>query len=50
MLITEGEVAIILIIPTKQLKLTPAEYSSILVGVRGKITIECDRSGSEGVG
>ncbi|MGF1590048.1 MAG: hypothetical protein ACFCU7_12525 [Pleurocapsa sp.] len=50
MLITEGKVAIILILLTKRIKLTPAEYSGILVGVRGKITIECDRSGLEGVG
>ncbi len=50
MLITKGEVAIILILPTKQFKLTPAEYSGILVGVHGRITIESDRFGLEGVG
>lgn len=50
MLVTEGEVAIILVLPIKQSKLTPAEYSGILVGVRGKITIEQDDYGLEGVG
>ena len=50
MLLTKGEVAIILILPIKQIKLTPAEYSGILVGVHGKITIESDGFGLEGVG
>ena len=47
MLITTGEVAIILVLPIKQTKLTPARYSGILVGVYDKITIE---PGLEGVG
>lgn len=50
MLITKGEVAIILVLSTKQTKLTPAKYPSILVGVRGKITIERNNCGLEGVG
>ena len=50
MLITTGEVAIILILPIKQIKLTPAMYSGILVGVCDKITIERDERGLEGVG
>ena len=47
MLITTGEVAIILVLPIKQTKLTPARYSGILVGVCDKMTI---KRGLEGVG
>ncbi|MEL6581555.1 MAG: hypothetical protein AAFO76_12320 [Cyanobacteria bacterium J06607_15] len=50
MFITESEVAIILGLPNKQFQLTPAGYSGILVGVRGKMTIIRDRQGLEGVG
>jgi hypothetical protein len=50
MLITEGEVAIILVLFINKSKLTPAEYPGILVGVRGKITIEQDDRGLAGVG
>ena len=49
MFITESEVAIILRLPIKQNELTPAGYPSILAGVRGKITIERDHYGLEGV-
>jgi hypothetical protein len=34
----------------KQLTPTPARYPGILAGVRGKITIESDDYGLEGVG
>ena len=47
---TESEVAIILVLPIKQLKSTPARYSGILAGVCGKIAIKCDCYGPEGVG
>ena len=50
MLITTGGVAIILVLPINQTKLTPAKYSGILVGVCDKITIERDKRGLEGVG
>ena len=50
MLITEGEVAIILVLFINQSKLTPAKYPGILVGVCGKITIEQDDCGLESVG
>ena len=50
MLITTGEVAIILVLLIKQTRLTPARYSGILVGVYDKITIERDEPDLEGVG
>ena len=51
MLITEGEVAIILVLFINQSKLTPAKYpAGISVGVCGKITIEQDDCGLESVG
>ena len=50
MYITDSEVAIILELPHKQLKIAPAGYSSILVGVRVKITNIHNRHGLEGVG
>ncbi|MEL6578171.1 MAG: hypothetical protein AAFQ14_00355 [Cyanobacteria bacterium J06621_12] len=50
MFITESEVAIILGLPNKQFKPTPARYPGILVGVRGRMTIVRDHHGLEGVG
>ena len=50
MFITKSEVAIILRLPIKQFKSTPAGHSGNPVGVHGKITIKHGGYGSEGVG
>ncbi|BAZ43559.1 hypothetical protein NIES4102_05600 [Chondrocystis sp. NIES-4102] len=50
-MITASEVAIIIfMLQNRQLILTPAGYPSILAGVHGKMTIESDNYGLEGVG
>jgi len=50
MSIAEREIATVLSLSNWQLISTPAEYSGILVGVRGRIAIVRERDGLEGVG